>query len=187
MVGGTCISFVLVMTATRSMELHQCRFLMGLLMIFSWRISMVTIDTQVLHSFKKEISIMAQSLSCLKEQIAYINLCFNKTGKMLKNVHMSFNSKILILDDLLKKYQIADTPRNVLDKFVKTGNCCPALQDFLGKELYDCKIISRMESKISTIFDEIQEFVLQYIINTIEKMIVNVSYLEGLAMNPETS
>ena len=43
-----------------------------------------------------------------------------------------------------------------------------------------------MESKISTIFDEIQEFVLQYIINTIEKMIVNVSYLEGLAMNQET-
>ena len=43
-----------------------------------------------------------------------------------------------------------------------------------------------MENKISTIFDEIQEFVLQYTINAIEKMVVDVSYLEGLAMNKET-
>jgi hypothetical protein len=100
---------------------------------------------------------------------------------------MSFNAKILILEDSLKKFSIKDTPRSVLDKFVKTGNCSPALQDFLGKQLYDCKILSRMEQKISTIFDEIQEFVLQYVINTLERILVHVGYLEGLAMEEANS
>ena len=74
---------------------------------------------------------------------------------MIKSVHMSFNAKILILDDLLKKFELPETPRDALDKFVKTGNCSPALQAFLSKELYDCKILSRMEIKISSIFDDI--------------------------------
>lgn len=39
-----------------------------------------------------------------------------------------------------------------------------------------------MEEKISKIFDEIQEFMLQYVQNTIESLIIHLSYLRGQAM-----
>jgi len=74
---------------------------------------------------------------------------------MVNSVKVGFNAKIMILDDLLKKHRINTSSREALDKFLKTGNCTPAMQDFLSKELYDCKILSRMEVKISGILDEV--------------------------------
>ena len=46
---------------------------------------------------------------------------------MLKDVHRTFNSKISILKTCLDKYDLKETPRESLNKIVKTGNCSPAL------------------------------------------------------------
>ncbi len=67
-------------------------------------LTMVTIDTSVLNTFKKEIALMSYQFSNLNEQIEYLKLTYSKICKMLKNVHMSFNAKILILEDSLKKF-----------------------------------------------------------------------------------
>ena len=46
---------------------------------------------------------------------------------MVNSVKVGFNAKIMILDDLLKKHRINTSSREALDKFLKTGNCTPAM------------------------------------------------------------
>ena len=81
-------------------------------------LALVILDTSVLHTFKKEICVISHQIYNLHEEIRYLKLTFVKIGKMLESVKLSFNQRIMILDDAIQKYNINISARDTLLDFL---------------------------------------------------------------------
>jgi len=60
-----------------------------------------------------------------------------------------------------------------------TGTYSSALHHYFGKELFDCKILQKMDETIYNTFTNIQEFVLESVLNTLERLTVLLTSLQN--------
>lgn len=131
----------------------------------------------------------------LDELLVYIHTTFKSVTMQLKDVQKSFNSKISILEDCLQSNHTLNTsastfsidhnsnakPTEEFLRYLRTGSLSTPLNIFFGKELYDCKILHKMDETIYSCFSNMQDLILESVLNSLEKVIVFLNRLEKLS------
>lgn len=100
------------------------------------------------------------------ELIDFLKNTINSVFNLIKDLSKSFSSKLVILEELLKTHNVELTTNQELLRFLKTGlllnfplksylfikipvgSYSPALLNFLTKEIYDTKILQKMDEVI---------------------------------------
>ena len=71
-------------------------------------------------------------------------------------------------------------PTEEFIRYLRTGSLSPSLNTFFGKELFDCKILHKMDETIYNCFTNIQDLIIESVLNSLEKVIVFLNRLEKL-------
>ncbi|CAD8076465.1 unnamed protein product [Paramecium primaurelia] len=131
------------------------------------------------------------------QQLSYLNelLCFLKTSILLINTQ---------LQDIFKCYQlniigplVAFGPQETINyhilQFYQKGNCPQELVQFFQKELYNTKILQKMDDNITNSFNNIQEIIQDSLMNVLSRILIilnffiqskNMPFYQGLHKTP---
>ncbi|CAD8184123.1 unnamed protein product [Paramecium octaurelia] len=157
-----------------------------------------------LHCFSKQF-VEIYDIGLLKhqqilkyiQQLSYLNelLCFLKTSILLINTQ---------LQDIFKCYQlniigplVAFGPQETINyhilQFYQKGNCPQELVQFFQKELYNTKILQKMDDNITNSFNNIQEIIQDSLMNVLSRILIiinffiqskNMPFYQGLHKTP---
>jgi hypothetical protein len=146
------------------------------------KLFIVNVETNILAFYKDEINMLGYLLSYVEEHMNYIKNTFHSILGQLKEIQKNFYSKIAILEDCIKSNNnTSSNPIAELANYLKTGALSSSLSQYFSKELYDCKILQKMDETINNTFNNIQDFVMESILNAIERVLVLLNYLENCA------
>ncbi|CAD8105306.1 unnamed protein product [Paramecium sonneborni] len=131
------------------------------------------------------------------QQLSYLNelLCFLKTSILLINSQ---------LQDIFKCYQLniigpllAFGPQETINfhilQFYQKGHCPQELVSFFQKELYNTKILQKMDDNITNSFNNIQEIMQDSLMNVLSRILIilnffiqskNMPFYQGLHKTP---
>ncbi|CAD8180657.1 unnamed protein product [Paramecium octaurelia] len=145
-----------------------------------------------------DISLMKhQQILKYIQQLSYLNelFCFLKTSILLINTQ---------LQDIFKCYQlniigplISFGPQESINfhilKFYQKGDCPQELVQFFQKELYNTKILQKMDDNITNSFNNIQEIIQDSLMNVLSRILIilnffiqskNMPFYQGLHKTP---
>eukprot|EP01017_Pseudomicrothorax_dubius_P026404 TRINITY_DN2944_c0_g1_i13.p1 TRINITY_DN2944_c0_g1~~TRINITY_DN2944_c0_g1_i13.p1 ORF type:complete len:694 (-),score=168.92 TRINITY_DN2944_c0_g1_i13:165-2246(-) len=142
---------------------------------------LTALDTKAFAVHKSDINKIGYIFSTIQELIDYSRSSFTSFNAYLKEINKSFTSKVGILDDLLKEAKISNPVNAELLKFFLSGACPVPLKQYFTKELFDQKILQKMDENITIGFNNLHETLLESFQNSIERLLVCISHLKGLS------
>jgi len=162
------IEVVSFLVSTKSVQNHN-----------KLKVFLIDVETSSFHLMKDTISKVGYLLSFIEEHMQYIKITFNTVLKQLNEIQKVFNLRISTLDDAIRNHAINSTPIQEFLIYLTTGTYSSALHQYFGKELFDCKILQKMDETIYNTFTNIQEFILESVLNTLERLTVLLTSLQN--------
>lgn len=96
----------------------------------------------------------------------------------LRDILRQYNSKINLIDD---PDQEGVSPGVELFKYLNCGITSPALINFLTKEVYDTKLLQKLDETLNAIFNSLHDLLLESVQNSLERAYLLVQELKALS------